>query len=418
MLLLVGCGSRSPDHPDAANPDAPVPAFTVGGTVSGLVSDGLVLANNGGDALAVASDGPFVFATPVPDAAPFAVTVLTQPSGELCDVAGATGMIASANVDSVAVTCHGTTVSLAIDGSTACSVRIDGTLWCWGEFVHGSMALTPVRIGADSDWASVAGPYCALKTDQSAWCWSEDFIPMRIDANTWVDLATWSEGICGIRTDGTLWCQTPSGWTQQGVGDTWTHVSTTNFGTCAIRTDGTLWCEGDNSAGELGVGDTVPHTGLVQVPGTWKDVVVGWNKFACAIRSDDTLWCWGDNGQHRVDDTAKTPVTSPEQRATGTFTHVTLTESLDTACALAPDGTAWCWGENAYGQLGVGDMDLHTDPVEVAGGHRWNDVQAGNGATCGLARDATVWCWGMSFFGIFGDGNGSQHSRNVPGIVP
>jgi alpha-tubulin suppressor-like RCC1 family protein len=111
-------------------------------------------------------------------------------------------------------------------------------------------------------------------------------------------------------------------------------------------------------------------------------------------------------------------VTSPEQRAAGTWTHVTLTQSLYTACAVASDGSAWCWGGNGAGELGTGDTDNHPDPVEVAGGHLWSDVQAGNDATCGLARDATVWCWGVSYFGIFGDGDGSQHERDIPGIVP
>jgi hypothetical protein len=79
--------------------------FTIGGNVTGLSGAGLVLQNNGGDNLAVSTDGAFTFPTAVADGGRYTVTVFTQPSGQGCAVANGSGGIAGANVTSVAITC-------------------------------------------------------------------------------------------------------------------------------------------------------------------------------------------------------------------------------------------------------------------------------------------------------------------------
>ena len=84
--------------------------FTVGGTVSGLAGT-VVLQNNGGNDLSVASNGGFTFGTALAGGAAYAVTVRSQPAGQSCTVRNGSGTVASANVGSVEVTC-GTVVAL------------------------------------------------------------------------------------------------------------------------------------------------------------------------------------------------------------------------------------------------------------------------------------------------------------------
>lgn len=81
--------------------------YTIGGTVSGLAGSGLVLQQNGGDNLAVGADGTFTFATPIDDGANYSVTVFAQPGNpaQTCTVENGSGIVAGANVDSVAVSC-------------------------------------------------------------------------------------------------------------------------------------------------------------------------------------------------------------------------------------------------------------------------------------------------------------------------
>lgn len=83
---------------------------TVGGTVTGLEGQGLILQLNGADDLAVIGDGSFVFPTDLADGSPYTVTVSSQPSGpdQTCLVANGSGTIAGADVTDVAVTCSTT----------------------------------------------------------------------------------------------------------------------------------------------------------------------------------------------------------------------------------------------------------------------------------------------------------------------
>jgi hypothetical protein len=82
----------------------PPTTYSVGGTTSGLTGT-TVLQDNGGDNLSVTANGSFTFATKLATGAAYAVTVLTQPTGQTCTVSGGTGTVASANVTSIAVTC-------------------------------------------------------------------------------------------------------------------------------------------------------------------------------------------------------------------------------------------------------------------------------------------------------------------------
>lgn len=81
-------------------------AYTLGGTVSGLTANGLILANGASNVALVAGQGSFTFATPVANAAPYGVTVLAQPVGQVCTVSSGTGTMPQANVTSVVVTCQ------------------------------------------------------------------------------------------------------------------------------------------------------------------------------------------------------------------------------------------------------------------------------------------------------------------------
>ena len=80
--------------------------YTIGGTVSGLgagLSVGLL--NNGGNALTVNANGAFTFSTALPSGAAYAVTVGTQPAGQVCVVSNGSGSGAAANVTNVGVAC-------------------------------------------------------------------------------------------------------------------------------------------------------------------------------------------------------------------------------------------------------------------------------------------------------------------------
>ncbi len=88
--------------------------FSVGGNVSGLSGSGLTLLLNGGNALAIAANGAFTFATPIADGANYAVSVQTQPGSpdQTCTVSNASGTMDGAPVTNVAVVCATDTYSV------------------------------------------------------------------------------------------------------------------------------------------------------------------------------------------------------------------------------------------------------------------------------------------------------------------
>jgi hypothetical protein len=95
--------------------------FTVGGTVNGLTSTGLVLQNNGGDDLAITANGTFVFPTRIASGTTFNVTIRTQPTGAPCTVARGAGTVTTSNITEVQITCGTWSTSLfpiAVPGTT------------------------------------------------------------------------------------------------------------------------------------------------------------------------------------------------------------------------------------------------------------------------------------------------------------
>ena len=85
----------------------------MGGTISGLTASGLVLQDNLADNLTVAANATaFTFATPVMTGAPYAVTVLTPPTGETCTVSGGSGTAGATAVTTVSIVCSNVTVTV------------------------------------------------------------------------------------------------------------------------------------------------------------------------------------------------------------------------------------------------------------------------------------------------------------------
>lgn len=82
-------------------------SYTVGGSVSGLVGGGLVLQNDAGEELPIATSGPFTFPTPTESGRGYAVTVKSQPASpaQTCQVVAGAGDVTNGNVTTVAINC-------------------------------------------------------------------------------------------------------------------------------------------------------------------------------------------------------------------------------------------------------------------------------------------------------------------------
>lgn len=107
---------------------------SIGGTVSGLAGDGLVLIDAPtGDTVAIAADGDYVFPNRLVQGDSYSVSVYSQPAGQACRVQNYAG-VAATDVTDINVSCSATRYSVGgtlqgIESSRGVQLRNNGTDW-------------------------------------------------------------------------------------------------------------------------------------------------------------------------------------------------------------------------------------------------------------------------------------------------
>ncbi len=343
-------------------------------------------------------------------------------------------------------------LSNSSEGDAACVVKADGTLWCWGSAGCDSLGAdesgivaAPVSVPGSALGAGVAsvsvgwGTTCAVDATGSVACWGNTLPPT--DSCTAVATPTAVPGLpaaiaavttgydhaCALAADGSAWCWGANAEGQLGDGTTAQRASaqivsgmsadvtaaSAGYATsCAVKSDGSLWCWGSNFQGELGDGTTDERTTPVQVRLSATATSVSTSSGdTCAVDSDGGVWCWGNNPFGRLGDGGSEPTAFVPVQVALDRPAKAVSVGYSHTCALADDGSVWCWGDNDEGQLGRMPESCDTEfcpnplPTVVSGlPSEVVAVTAGYFWTCALERDQTVWCWGRSADGELGDG--------------
>ncbi len=196
------------------------------------------------------------------------------------------------------------------------------------------------------------------------------------------------------------------------------HVASVSFGgqQAVVKTDGSLWMWGNNSYGTLGNGTTEYRSTPQKVMDNVTAVVCGQYDTA-VIKTDGTLWMWGNNDNGQLGSYWNGSIDSHYWQTTPVKL---LDDVVAVSCgygfvaAIKTDGSLWMWGENYYGQLGIGTEGEKADrstPVKVM-----DKVTA---VSCGLSHTAVVdengclWTWGRNYQGQLGDGSTVDRSTPV-----
>ncbi len=320
-------------------------------------------------------------------------------------------------------------------GGHTCGVTTDGWALCWGVNQYGELgtgaagyAYTPMGVGA-TKFSQVVAAWlrtCALTPDGAAYCWGDAGLGA-------LGIGTTSgPEFCAVYL-ASLCSQTP---VPVSGGLQFTAIGLGAEHACALTTTGRVYCWGYNEYGLLGVGTaTGPENcnttdgrsgpcSTVPVPvtgGLTFSALSGGGEHTCALTPGGTAYCWGQNypaGQlgdgTTIDRASPVPVL-------GGLSFVALSVGDGHTCGLVSDGTAYCWGRNESGQLGVGasagpescsgSAACSTVPVPVASALRWSSISAGSGYTCGVTTSGNGYCWGG---GPLGNDSASSSSLPVP----
>ncbi len=300
--------------------------------------------------------------------------------------------------------------SLTAGLAHTCALSSAGQVKCWGENPRGQLglgttdsALEPMHVasleGGVTDVAAGAGHTCALLDSGEVRCWG---------VNDQYQLG------------GGAPAEARSPVPVQGLTDGIRNIAAGAGHTCAVTANGEVHCWGGNTHGELGIGVAsaapVATPSRVQgLPGPMMMVAAG-RFHTCAVSAQGTVWCWGQNEFGALGDDTSLDRSLPVQPLGLPDAVVALSAGAGGTCAVLRNGEAFCWGNNANGQLGDGTRIHRSRPVRVLGlegGGRM--VAYGEEFSCGTTRALRALCWGKNDVGQLGDGTDAP--REFPGPV-
>ena len=147
----------------------------------------------------------------------------------------------------------------------------------------------------------------------------------------------------------------------------------------------------------------------------------------CAVLAAGDVRCWGGGDTRGELGTGRACDKEGCSTAFGDVVNVRLPNAspvtsvvtgLAHSCALHTDGTAYCWGNNATGELGGKSKGWFSGkPVEVETRARFVQLAAANNHTCGLTGAGEIFCWGTNEDGQLGRASREPKWSSVPEAV-
>jgi alpha-tubulin suppressor-like RCC1 family protein len=132
----------------------------------------------------------------------------------------------------------------------------------------------------------------------------------------------------------------------------------------------------------------------------------------CGLTSAGAAYCWGGNAYGQLGDGTQTNRLTPVA-VQGGLVFTAVTGGAYHTCGLTSAGAAYCWGSNTNGELGDGTTTNRLTPVAVQGGLVFTALTAGIYHTCGLTSAGAAYCWGYNMDGELGVGDTTQRQTPV-----
>ena len=258
----------------------------------------------------------------------------------------------------------------------SCAILSNGSVKCWGYNANGELGLGDTKtrgtegkemgsnlpvidLGINTDntkytayWLSAGDSHtCAILSDESLKCWGKN------------DKGQLGLGDQLSRGDASNEMGNYLPKVNLGVGKTAKYVSAGVSHTCAILNDDTLKCWGDNTSGKLGNGNEIallaPSASIISFDNEHTVLAVSAGiSHTCAILDDHSVRCWGNNASGQLGMGNSTPLNAPSASAVSLGigrSAFQISSRGDYSCVILDDGSAKCWGNNSVGQLGQND---------------------------------------------------------------
>jgi hypothetical protein len=125
------------------------------------------------------------------------------------------------------------------------------------------------------------------------------------------------------------------------------------------------------------------------------EALVSGNFHVCGLSIEHEVHCWGNNDHGQLGDGTTTEAPVPVEALLPDVEFTSVVAGYRSTCAVTAAGDAYCWGDNASGQLGRGSVSaFEATPAPVAGETAWRSVSISHGEACGVAAGGSVLCWG------------------------
>ena len=182
------------------------------------------------------------------------------------------------------------------------------------------------------------------------------------------------------------------------------------YHTCGLDPEGSVFCWGVNDFGQAGPGPSLAECpGLpclmapnrIPSPVTFTGVSPGFQN-TCAFTADGSAYCWGVNGVGQLGIPTSTFLSPTPVVVSGGHTFTSLSVGTHHTCGVAMGGVTYCWGFNNRNQLGFDGPEFSHDPLQVSGGHTFAAVVSGQEHSCGVDQVGATFCWGWNFWGQLG----------------